>query len=984
MTLEEQYTSLLKNEDEKGLLTFLQSLTINDKRTFTPFVKKLGKEYSAFNEQNGRWTPKATTEQRNLLSYTFFVCYNYKEIQKENPAWILSREHLEKILPWYTPSWLSDYINSFGNNEWLPYALDYGYLMNLANRGVVTPTPQLIAKMLVPYVHENVGREHVFRPDRLEELEVTLKEHIWHLFEYETTVHYSNRYLYSDGMRVEKGWTDVFIHFVEKEKIDSLKLLQEALLASHRNFNKTLSGWYAELFLQLKPTQEQALTLQREILNLFSSPHSKVVNTALQACKLIVECSTFDISSFLDGSSLLLSNNTKSVVTSALQVLERVAKKHVEKRTQVCMISTEAFIHKDDGIQTRAANLIAKYAVIGDADLQQSLSLYNDTLFSNAKALLLPFYSPRLDEIEAPLPSSSPVDGLDNEQLPAVTALPAITTLDELVFLSSQAFDNNESWHIDLFPASLIRLQNQITGEHLRMFEPAIQRALKLYFGDWRSTQGELDLLLACFFLDYCLWLIEQFPEEGKTARELFRTFLSKSEENKKVWQEHGTGLTFLGGWKPEGSRYLYTAHRKLLEAVLYGLKHGLNLPLLCEPTHSPAFIDPVVLIKRLAMHQDQQGTIDETDLQVAISRCWLKGVENASTIARETLEGELQRLMLFLLDEKKEPVGPFTLESAWMTAALSKSPRKQYPALATLRYSVLPQGKYTGQYPFEIVEEEYTLDSYVWKNEKCETIKKAAKRQVIKIDFTLPAAKNTQQGFGLKKWFKKVIGNEEGKDSVTTLLLSDYLVFKEQWLSVEDRDIRRIFMLTPNNPEPLIAKVIDKCLSNPIFIDAAKQRLVIKVLQALHDTRPSFGEMSHLFISTSMLSADKTTATYAAEIWLSAVDDRSINSSSIGTLLGKHQCIEFAPMKRLTDLILTSMLNVSSLHNKALEEMLTRLLIHLPQSPVKGLKKLLEIYFELLHLNQSSVSEPALNILLQEWKQSKNLQKIQKFMQVV
>jgi hypothetical protein len=64
---------------------------------------------------------------------------------------------------------------------------------------------------------------------------------------------------------------------------------------------------------------------------------------------------------------------------------------------------------------------------------------------------------------------------------------------------------------MDVLPAALIRLQGAIRGEHLQKMEPAIQRALKLYFGDWRSTRANLDFLLACFFLDYGLWLVEQY-----------------------------------------------------------------------------------------------------------------------------------------------------------------------------------------------------------------------------------------------------------------------------------------------------------------------------------------------------------------------------------------------------------------------------------------------------------------------------------------
>jgi hypothetical protein len=42
----------------------------------------------------------------------------------------------------------------------------------------------------------------------------------------------------------------------------------------------------------------------------------------------------------------------------------------------------------------------------------------------------------------------------------------------------------------------------------------------------------------------------------------------------------------------------------------------------------------------------------------------------------------------------------------------------------------------------------------------------------------------------------------------------------------------------------------------------------------------------------------------------------------------------------------------------EALELMLAALLIELPETPIKGLKKLLEIYFEVLQLNTAAVTQ--------------------------
>ena len=125
------------------------------------------------------------------------------------------------------------------------------------------------------------------------------------------------------------------------------------------------------------------------------------------------------------------------------------------------------------------------------------------------------------------------------------------------------------------------------------------------------------------------------------------------------------------------------------------------------------------------------------------------------------------------------------------------------------------------------------------------------------------------------------------------------------------------------------------------------------------------------------MLGGDKTVRTFAAQIWIEGVKAGSINSELIGEILGKHQRVAFAPMKRLTDLLLDTLFRVSPDHNQALESLLAGLLIQLPGKPVTGLKKLLEIYLEVVSVNQSSINNPKLLDRLNGWSTFSALKKI-------
>jgi hypothetical protein len=187
------------------------------------------------------------------------------------------------------------------------------------------------------------------------------------------------------------------------------------------------------------------------------------------------------------------------------------------------------------------------------------------------------------------------------------------------------------------------------------------------------------------------------------------------------------------------------------------------------------------------------------------------------------------------------------------------------------------------------------------------------------------------------------------------------------------------LIFLAPNNPEPLLAFVTSRCFAFSSFLSETEKRMVIETLKALHAIWKPFGEMAHLFIAASMICADKTAASYAAEIWIKGVQDKSIDSNLIGAILGKIERIEFAPFKRFTDLVMDMMVGISPVHNKALQEMFTSLLKGLPEVPVKNLKKALEIYFELLNTNRSEVKDLELERLLKVWKEKDGLKRVVK-----
>jgi len=134
-----------------------------------------------------------------------------------------------------------------------------------------------------------------------------------------------------------------------------------------------------------------------------------------------------------------------------------------------------------------------------------------------------------------------------------------------------------------------------------------------------------------------------------------------------------------------------------------------------------------------------------------------------------------------------------------------------------------------------------------------------------------------------------------------------------------------------------------------------------------------------HLFLATAMLCGDKKIRVKAGEIWQDSVIRNQLDANDFGKILGRLQNKEFAPLKRFTDLAQDQLLNISTLHNVALEKTIANLLARLPPIPIKNTKQLLTLYRELLASNESTIKNERLLVLLVLWEDSPSLRKVLK-----
>jgi hypothetical protein len=963
--VKEKLIAILEQQQQKELITFLQTLSTEQKKELIPVIKKLEKEYLTVQmvptgPNTARYEQKGSETQRTILLLSAFVCFSRAEFERvNNAAYVLDKKILDAVLDWYCPDWFSDFVIKEGEQEFIIHYLNYGLAVDLMQRGHLRVSRELIAKLLPAEIYDERDGKAYYVPGKLLEHPVTLEEHIWYLFEAESNIYHAGRWLRNviggskdDGY---SAWGSVFKQYIGEGRLNRQRVLQESLHASNRNFNKLASGWFIDLFSKLEPSHEELLGLQKELFAVLGSPHSKPVNTVLQYVKRLMTDKAFERAGFLDYMAVLLSSATKSVVAATLGILEKLSEKHADDRLIISRSVLQVFIHADDELQSKAAKLIVANKASLDNSFISGLSVFADTMTTSARRLLDDFLQTPKEAM-----ATLPVEEISPQVMPAaLVPLPAVENLDDLVFLASQALDNNQSWHIDVLPAALIRWEPELQGAAVARLEPALQRALKLIKKGLTSVQGELDHMLSVFLIDIGVLLTRSRGEDAVALDKLFNAYKQGSGSNTAYWQNIGSDTSYMAGVGTDRENSVYIPYKQLLLLAVEKFRRGDTLPLLSTPTHEPGWIVPKVFVERLLQYQQASQWPDDMDLQVAISRCYLENAGDAIELAEQQLQGEYRNLCLFLFGKQEDPQGDFHHPTAWMVASLALQVKKQYPAFESFGFYQRPFSCYTGQFDWESIHGEHTNDRY--DHQLGKYVEHTSRYQFLKVYFP-----------------KKE--NEEAPDTAQAarpLLLYDLLGLKKHYFDIQHSDIRRLLMLIPGNPEPLLAHIMDTHLTYSTFWEESSKKTIIAVLQCLHEIWDRTGNMAHVFIGACMLSSDKTAAGIAAEIWLKQVSFGKIDSASLGKAIGLHECVEYAPMKRFTDLVNQRLLRVSALHNRELQVLIEYVLQELPDEPVTNLKKLLEVFLENLELNKAAVTNSLVIDKLGAWQKNTGVKKI-------
>ena len=958
-------------KEEKVLIPFIKKLLelpMKERRKLLPIIRDLqwikGK-FSGFSSQTF-----CSRDRARFLAAVQFVCANKKEMDM---AYDINFDLICKLLPLYCPTWLTDFIND--DKSWNNFNLSYEELMSLMDMGYLKElAPSRIAHLLPGCIRIATGdpkKKDSFNSNLLLKRDIMLKEHIWTIFEYDSSVSYqddSAKSAYKEGITPQdESISTALYRFSLDGHIDRNRLLKATLATFHQGFKKDMAGWFAGFFETLQPTTEELLSLQEEMMQVFTSSYTKPINVMLQQFKKIAAEDGFCYQEFVERATTLFFSSPKNSLSTIYAIFEKIAAQHPEMRETCCITLCQLFLKKDESLQKKAAGFIAKYGDASSSVLQETLQAYQPEMFQNAQTTIATFNAQSTDNAQS-INKTNNTETVHTEAINTVVVNTETTTTaadipseepstetiricrednripfpdnkEDFLFQLSRLFDMEESWETDTTIAAIIAFHPQLDEEDFSRMEPIFQRAANIVASSWMPYED----LLATFLLEYQrLW-----AQADTTPQGFLRNMFTRLEEklkgidsNRGAYDERA--FKRLADWKPGYSNATcFIPFKKLWIDVICRIKGGNTLPLLSAPTHTPAYIQATELIQRLAAYQ-KAGTKPNTwDFQLAIARCAMEDKEEAIATARQLLKDEYLHLFLFLLNEDTQPESPYNHQPAWITAGLVKSPETEFKAFKSFSCNTLSHN--------------YLSGDYEWKELKPKEKSYDTDKRLLQLEFY--------------KWHEYTKRNSHQ-------LWQEHLIINSKYNMDDSRYMEPLLCCFPNRPEPLIAQIITCYMSFGTPQEDSK-RSIAHALRMLLSFHCPLREMSLLLLGGSLLFADKTVRSYAAELWVEGLTAGRINNRRVGEILARLVCMELAPLKRFTTQVYESMYKRSNFHNRQLEELLTVFICGLPDKPVTGLKQLLELHLELLTNNHSKVTDEQLRQRLQEWTASSNLKKV-------
>lgn len=805
-----------------------------------------------------------------------------------------------RLLTLHCPSWFSDLINNpdgFAINQ-----IDYYEYMELHRRGFVKEVkPELIARKVANLTKGDTHGEYPdchtdYSYDRLWQDERIMKEYIWYLLEYETAAPNIDDSILDDlkaGRTTEDmTFAALFARCARQGKMDRTRLLRACVEGYLRGFSDTQNAWHTGILKRLDPQPGELLPLQDTLLKTLAAPGLRTILPQLKLLKTLAAEPAFHAEAYVDAVAPLLHTLPQNALTVILSTCEVLTKARQPLRPLLCHTAGLLLMSPQMPIQQRAARLIARHGDPADDALRADISACRNELWTEVREMLGRFITPAT----APAAPEKPFE--PEKAAPVCTDGNRITppqTKDDFIFLFSRLPDRPSATDLWTAIGAAVDWFPQLDRADLDRLQSVFARAFDAGSGYVYQSED----MLATFILEYGSALERRLQPQPTGMRRLLGHLRHTVTGEQTLMGRPYKRLSALTFHRENGYP---EALRNLLAEAIDLLGSHPSRPLLSSPTHLPYYIDPRVLIGRMAKHHLSERQMPPFDLQLAISRCAKEYQTEALAMAREQLDGEARRLMLFLLDDGQMPAGPFTMQAAWVGAGLVKAPDTEFATFEGFSLNLHPHRHLSGA---------FSLSGQSDENARQKTLHLGCSR------------KHLRQTFKPQLWQEYLCADNTGGTfpGETDILMS----------------------LFPNRPEPLLAQVIENYLDLGTTGGTGRQ-IITAAIGRLRMLRCELRDLDLLFLAACLVHADVTVRALAAELWAERTAQGTIDNDSLSRHLLDLTRRHLYPLSRLSKVIAEQLTGRSAHHDAQLRLLLAPVADLLATHPQTGSKQLLPL----------------------------------------
>lgn len=802
---------------------------------------------------------------------------------------------------------------------------------------------------------------------RLEADPELLESLIWRLFEVQRpqNLNFAARDSYRNSSRTnpgsaQTGWIQTFVELAHEGILDRNRLLESSLAAVERGFPDTTSRWFTQLHEALAPSLEERQGFLDRYGNLLRSPNASSANFSLEVLTRLDDAEQLSAEFAATVLPDVLLDRTRSRVKKALDLLNRSAARAPENRQQVAVAATRGLCHESPDIQKAAWDLIVRWGVLSD-DIRDLIRQAEHAITPTLRPKVLEWLdassvddfrpAPRPVEIAAnasdaatgilstipeafrtaaglvePSPTStlqSPRNPLPEVDLrsPAIPRLrdsiAPVTSLDELIDACAAALEQLETpEELERLLDGISRLCDQRPADFQARTSPLKQRALKrlaaraaaVFFGDD---------IVSDFYATIWAWLTGEVPRQ--TIVQTSHQNLRGSTAGNEQWP----------AFPPAEPCWLRLAVSQQIQHRAARAARGVATPVLSTPTHRGGWIDPRVLVTRLASHP-LLTQVPEFELTLSLLRL--------APDTRATALDQLQSLSIpdseycdalrYALGADGIAVGPTA--ALWSAAARARSPWGNDVAVA-LRHpdqgpdsghaaqfvvTAIPAVEHPGKLILKVVPERRALPTLPT------TEHLPAER--LRDDDKLPAA-------------------PDAPGDVIRLLYDGLPRF---WLCPSGPlTVDMALTLWPASCAPLLARAVFHLLKNR---DAGERLWAGRsYLKALCDPDRELTDLAYLVLWVGLASKVTGEPEMAAEAILAAITDGRFEGGRAGTVLQLALSTGLFKVSRWAS-GLQEIARPSELHAEAIRTTLERIWVATTDSKIRDLALMLELYVEL------------------------------------